>query len=80
MLVEIVKANYLDNFKIQLLFSDNKEQIIDFEVLKKKDRNPMTKKYSDLDNFKNFKLDYGDLNWNDYEMCFPVWDLYNGKI
>ena len=44
MLVEIVKANYLDNFKIQLLFSDNKEQIIDFEVLKKKDRNPMTKK------------------------------------
>lgn len=28
----------------------------------------------------NYKIQYRDLIWNDYEMGFPIWDLYNGKI
>ena len=23
---------------------------------------------------------YGDVIWNDYEMCFPIWDLHEGII
>jgi hypothetical protein len=25
-------------------------------------------------------LDYGDLMWGDYEMIFPIADLYRGEI
>lgn len=40
----------------------------------------MTKKYLDKNLFQSFSLEYGDLIWNDYEMCFPIWDLYEGDI
>ena len=40
----------------------------------------MTKKYLVKKNFKNFQLEYGDIVWNDFELCFPIWDLYKGKI
>lgn len=40
----------------------------------------MTKKYLDKELFKSFTIAYGDLIWNDYEMCFPIWDLHEGKI
>lgn len=40
----------------------------------------MTKKYLDKDKFKGFSIQYGDIFWNDYEMCFPGWDLREGRI
>ena len=40
----------------------------------------MTRKYLDKSLFRNFSLAYGDLIWNDYEMCFPIWDLHEGKV
>lgn len=29
---------------------------------------------------KKFKIEFGDLVWGNYEMCFPIWDLYEGNI
>lgn len=26
------------------------------------------------------KFDDGDLQWNDYDLCFPIHDLYTGNI
>jgi hypothetical protein len=40
----------------------------------------MTRKYQDKELFKSFSVKYGDVIWNDYEMCFPVWDLHEGRI
>lgn len=40
----------------------------------------MSSKYLDQNLFLNFEIVYRDLIWNDYEMCFPIWDLYSGKI
>ena len=25
------------------------------------------------------QITFGDLEWNDYEMCFPIWNLYTNK-
>ena len=40
----------------------------------------MTRKFLDINEFKKFKIEYGDLVWNDYEMCFPIIDLYEDNI
>ncbi|MGV3587143.1 MAG: DUF2442 domain-containing protein [Adhaeribacter sp.] len=80
MVISIDKAQYLDNYKIRFDFSDGISQVVDFEPFLKSAKNPMTKKYLDLDNFKSFTVKYGDITWNDYEMCFPIWDLHQGKI
>ena len=80
MIVSIKSADYLGDYKINFLFSDGKEQIIDFGHFLKEAKNPMTKKYIDKEQFKAFSLEYGDILWNDYEMCFPVWDLHEGIV
>ena len=41
---------------------------------------PSIRKYLDEARFKLFDIIDGNLNWNDYDMIFPVEDLYEGKI
>lgn len=80
MIISIKKAEYAGDYKIDFLFSDGVEKSIDFSAFLKSAKNPMTKKYLDKKIFKSFSLKYGDIDWNDYEMCFPLWDLHEGKI
>ncbi len=80
MVISIEKATYLGDYKIQFEFSEGKTQVIDFEGFLKKARNPMTSKYLDKEKFASFSLDSGDIHWNDFEMSFPIWNLYEGRI
>ncbi len=80
MVISIQNADYAENYKIKILFSDGIEKTIDFKKFLKNAKNPMTSKYLDENLFKSFKIEFGDIIWNDYEMCFPIWDLYEGKI
>ena len=80
MVISIQKAEYKGDYKIYFQFSDGVERTIDFYNFLSKARNPMTKKYLDKKLFKSFAIEYGDIQWNDYEMCFPIWDLHEGKI
>ena len=80
MVISIEKAEYLNGYKIALHFSDGVKNIVDFEPFLKSSLNPMTTKFLKIEEFKNFKIEHGDLVWNDYELCFPIWDLYEGNI
>jgi hypothetical protein len=79
-ILAIAKAQYLKAYRIRLTFSDETVKVIDFKEFLKSAKNPMTRKYLDLKKFKNFRVEYGDLVWGDYELCFPIWDLYSGEI
>ena len=80
MAISITGAEYIRDYKIRFSFSDGIEVIIDFNSFLKSAKNPMTKKYLNKQLFKNYSIEYGDIIWNDYEMCFPIWDLHEGKI
>lgn len=80
MVISILKAEYLGEYKIALSFSDDTTKVIDFSDMLNNAKNPMTRKYLNKDLFKTFSIEYGDLIWNDYEMCFPIWDLHEGQI
>ena len=80
MVISIEKAEYKGGYKINFLFSDGINKTIDFVSFLKDAKNPMTKKYLDKDLFQSFSLQHGDIDWNDYEMCFPLWDLHEGNI
>lgn len=80
MLISITKAEYIQDYQIKFSFSDGIERVIDFGAFLQNARNPMTAKYLDKRLFGDFTIEYGDVIWNDYEMCFPVWDLHEGKI
>lgn len=80
MVISITKADYIDEYKIQFSFSDGVDRIIDFSEFLVNAKNPMTRKFLDKQLFKNFTIDFGDIQWNDYEMCFPIWDIHEGNI
>lgn len=79
-IIEIKEAKYIDGYKIALKFNDGKENIIDFSDFILHSNHPDIKRYKDLELFKSFKLEYGDIQWNDYDLAFPVYDLYQNKI
>jgi len=80
MVISICKADYVGEYKIKFLFSDGIERMVDFSDFLKNAKNPMTRRYLDEKLFKDFSINYGDIVWNDYELCFPIWNLYEGKI
>jgi hypothetical protein len=80
MVISIEKADYLGDFKIRFSFSDRVERTVDFLPFLQGAKNPMTRKYLNEALFKSYSIQYGDIIWNDYEMCFPIWDLHEGKI
>ena len=77
---KINSANYLGDFAIRILFNDGTEQLVDFKPFLTKALHPSIKKYLNESYFCNFQIVNGNLNWNDYDMIFPIFDLYNGKI
>lgn len=80
MVISIQEAVYQGDYKIGFMFSDGIYKVVDFERFLRTAKNQMTNKYLDKGLFQSFSLDYGDIVWNDYELCFPVWDLHEGKI
>ncbi len=78
--IDIVRAEYLDGYKIHLWFSDGKSHVVDFEPFLQAARNPMSTRYRELQAFKGFRIEDGNLIWNDYEMCFALEDLYHNDL
>ena len=78
--ISIEEAKYIDEYKIYLKFNDGKENILDFKDFILSSQHPEIKKYKDKNLFKNFNLEYGDIEWNDYDLAFPVYALYEGSV
>ena len=79
--ISIVKAQYLKDLKIKLYFNDGIERIIDFESFFYHNSHPQYNKYKNPSIFKKFKLVMGNIIWGkDWDLVFPVYDLYKGKI
>lgn len=78
--LKIVSAKYLSDYVIRIEFNDGSERIVDFKEFLSKSLHPSIQKYIDENEFSNFSLKDGNLNWNDYDLIFPIVDLYNGQI
>lgn len=78
--IKIESAKHIGDYLIKIFFNDGKEKTIDFKEFLHKSLNPSIIKYRNNNLFSNFQIIDGNLNWNDYDMIFPIWDLYSGKL
>jgi hypothetical protein len=78
--LRIDSAKYLSDYVIRIKFCDGNERLVDFKSFLSKSLHPSIKKYLDENKFSNFSLTDGNLHWNDYDLIFPLSDLYNGQI
>jgi hypothetical protein len=79
-LVEVKSANYIGEYSIRISFSDGNKKLVDFKPFLLKSLHPSISKYLNETLFKQFKITNGNLNWNDYDLIFPIHDLYEGTV
>jgi hypothetical protein len=77
----VTGATYIQAYKVKIEFSDNTFRVIDFEPFLKENRHPQWDKYNNVDNFKKFKIENGNLVWGrNWDLVFPVSGLYTGNL
>ena len=75
-----MEAKYVARHRVDIKFNDGTRRVVDFGPFLKQARNPMFTKYRSAKEFKSFHIQDGDLMWGDFEMIFPIMDLYQGHI
>jgi len=78
--ITIKEATHIDDYKLQLVFNDQSSQLVDFQAFLSRSLNPLIRKYLAPEEFAKFEIDEGDLEWNDYDLCFPIADLYENRL
>lgn len=78
--VQIESARYVAPYKLRLQFDDGHESTVDFGPFLKSSVHPSIRAYLDLKRFKNFMIEDGVLHWNDFDLVFPIAELYQRQI
>jgi DUF971 family protein len=79
-IIEITSARYIGDYAIRIYFSDGVNKLVDFKTFLESSFHPSIRKYLDEALFKEYRIIDGNLNWNDYDLIFPIEDLYEGEI
>lgn len=80
LVIGIEKAEYLGNHTLKIYFTNGEKKVVDFKPFLLKATHPEIKKYLNEELFMCFEIRDGNLNWADYDLIFPVWDLYEGFV
>lgn len=78
--INIIAAERAGEYRIRLQFDDGTEQVVDFKPFLARSLHPHIRAYLDPDRFASFRVEYGELIWGDYELCFPLIDLYRNRL
>jgi hypothetical protein len=77
----VTNASYIQRYEVKVGFSDNTSRVIDFEPFLKENPHPQWEKYNNLNHFKKFKIENGNLVWGpNWDLIFPVYSLYTGNL
>ena len=76
----VKRAEHAGGYRIKLTFNDGTERIVDFGSFLCQSHKPLIPAYLDPAAFARFVVRDGDLIWDDYDMCFPIADIYEGRV
>jgi len=79
--ITVAEAKHIGGFKVEVLFNDQKRKVVDFGTFLTTHSHPQYNKYKSEKNFKKFKIENGNIVWGkDWDMIFPVYQLYEGRL
>ncbi len=79
-ILKIESAKHISGHRLLLTFSDGKEQAVDFGHFLEHSQHSEIRKYLNLRNFKTFTVENGELMWGDFDLIFPIMDLYENRL
>lgn len=78
--INVVSATQTGEYRLRLRFDDGTEQEVDFAAFLNRAQHPEIRAYLEQTRFSSFRLENGELVWGDYDLCFPMIDLYKNQI
>ena len=78
--INILSAEQDGEFRLRLRFDDGTVQTVDFKPFLLHARHADLRAWLVPQHFAKFRIEYGELVWGDYELCFPMIDLYRNQI
>jgi hypothetical protein len=78
--INIESATQTGSYRLRIIFDDKTVQDLDFQPFLTHSLHPDILAYLEQERFSSFKVQYGELVWGDYDLCFPVIDLYKNTI
>ena len=79
-LLTITSVNLTSPYTLTLIFATGEQRVVDFELFLRQSHHPDIRAYLDPLLFQQFKLVDGNVNWNNYDLIFPVADLYHDTV
>jgi hypothetical protein len=76
----VERAEHVGDYALGLNFNDGKKRVVDFAPFLRRSHNPLIRVYLDPAAFAQFAVKDGDLVWGDYDLCFPIADVYEGCL
>lgn len=79
--IQVTQATHIRDLTLHIEFSDGTSRTIDFAPFLLAHPHPQHNHYRDPDNFKNFKIEHGNIVWGkNWDFIFPIDQLYQGAI
>ncbi len=78
--VRVEAAQFVKPYCLLLRFDDGHETLVDFGPFLKASVHPSIRAYLEPGRFREFTVEDGMLHWNDFDLVFPMADLYRGSI
>jgi hypothetical protein len=78
--INILNVEPDGDYRLKLSFDDGTTQTVDFLPFLSRSHHPDIRGFLDPGRFSSFRLEYGELVWGDFDLCFPVMDLYHDRI
>ena len=77
----IIKVEDLGGLKINIIFNDHQERMVDIGDFIRRHPHPQYNKYLDPNKFKKFTIENGNVVWGkNWDLIFPIEQLYAGEL
>jgi hypothetical protein len=79
--ISVSNATNIDGYRLEVEFNDKKRSVVDFAGFLQTHSHPQYNKYKKPEYCKRFKIENGNIVWGkDWDMIFPVYNLYEGNV
>ncbi len=78
--INVISADVVGDCRLHIVFDDGFGQTVDFRPFLLASSHPDIRAWLDPQRFGQFRIEFGELVWGDYELCFPLIDLYRNRI
>lgn len=78
--LNITAVEPFGDYALRICFDDDTTQTADFKPFLSLSRHPDIRAYLDPARFAAFRIEYVELLWGDYDLCFPIADLYQNRL